>query len=179
MARIVIAGASEVGRTQINRLLASSGFDVFRVCASGSELRRVLNTCEDGIVILAGAVPDCLPNDLIADFGDGFQFLMIARPEALAACDSPRLFRLTYPCAGSAVLGAIEMLTQFHAQRLPKRSGEDMALVERAKALLMRARGLTEPEAHRHMQQHAMTHGIKMTDYAVQLLNHSEGTEES
>ena len=152
---------------------------MFRLCASGSELRRVLNTCEDGVVILAGTVPDCLPDDLIGDFGDSFQFLMIARPEALAACDSPRLFRLAYPCAGSAVLGAIDMLSQFHAQRLPKRSGEDRALVERAKALLMRIDGLTEPEAHRRMQQHAMTHGIKMTEYAVQLLKNSEGTEES
>ena len=125
MARIVIVGASEAGRTQINRLLASSGFDVFRTCASGSELRRVLNTCEDGIVILAGSVPDCLPDDLIADFGDSFLFLMIARPDSLAACDSPRLFKLTYPCAGSAVVGAIEMLSQFHTQHLPRRSGED------------------------------------------------------
>ena len=179
MARIVIVGASEAGRTRISRLLASSGFDVFRVCASGGELRRVLNTCEDGIVILAGAVPDCLPDELIGDFGEGFQFLMIARPETLAACDSTRLFRLTYPCAGSAVLGAVGMLTQFHAQLLPKRSGEDKALVERAKALLMRSCGITEPEAHRRMQQHAMTHGIRMTDYAAQLLKHSEGTEES
>lgn len=179
MARIVIVGASEAGRTQINRLLASSGYDVFRLCASGSELRRVLNTCEDGIVILAGTVPDCRPDDLIADFSDGFQFLMIARPDALAGCEEPRLFRLSYPCAGSAVLGAVEMLSQFHTQRLPRRSGEEKALVEQAKALLMRTENLMEPEAHRRMQQHAMTHGIKMTEYAAQLLKNSEGTEES
>ena len=179
MARIVIVGASEAGRTQISRLLASSGFDVFRACASGGELRRVLNTCEDGVVILAGSVPDCRPDDLIADFGESFQFLMIARPETLAACSSLRLFKLTYPCAGSAVLGAVEMLLQFHAQRLPRRFGEDKALVERAKALLMRAGGIPEAEAHRRMQQHAMTHGIKMTEYAEQLLKNSEGTEES
>ena len=43
----------------------------------------------------------------------------------------------------------------------------------------MRTCGLTEPEAHRRMQQHAMTHGIKMTEYAIQLLKDSEGTEES
>ncbi|MBR3504491.1 MAG: ANTAR domain-containing protein [Clostridia bacterium] len=179
MARIVIVGSSEAGRTQISRLLASSGFDVFRACASGSELRRVLNTCEDGIVILAGAVSDCRPDDLIADFGDSFQFLMIARPESLAACEAPRLFRLTYPCAGSAVLGAVEMLSQFHAQRLPKRTGEDKALVEQAKAHLMRTWGIPEPEAHRRMQQYAMAHGVRMTEYAAQLLKNSEGTEES
>ena len=179
MARIVIVGASEAGRTQINRLLTSSGFDVFRVCASGSELRRVLNTCEDGVVILAGAVPDGRPDELIADFGESFQFLMIARPDALAACEEPRLFRLAYPCAGSAVLGAIEMLSQFHTQRLPKRTGGDKDLVERAKALMMARESITEPEAHRRMQHYAMKHGIKMTEYAAQLLKNSEGAEES
>ena len=170
MARIVIVGASEAGRTQINRLLASSGFDVFRICASGSELRRVLNTCEDGVVILAGVVPDCRPDDVIADFSDSFQFLMIARPDALAACEEPRLFKLAYPCAGSAVLGAIEMLWQFHARQLPKRTGEDKAIVERAKALMMARESITEPEAHRRMQQYAMQHGMKMTDYAAEII---------
>lgn len=170
MARIIIAGASEAGRAQLNRLLASSGFEVFRVCASGSELRRALNACEDGIVILAGSVPNCLPDELIADFSGTFQFLMIARPESLSACDSTQLFKMAYPCPGSAVIGAIEMLSQFHAQRLPRRSGEDRALVEQAKALLMRTDGLAEPEAHRRMQQYAMRHGVKMTDYAIHLL---------
>ena len=179
MARIVIVGASEVSRTQIHRLLASSGYDVFRVCASGSELRRVLNTCEDGVVILAGAIPDCRPDDVIADFSDGFQFLMIARPEALAACESSQLFKMNYPCAGNALIGAVEMLSQFHAQRMPRRSGEEKELVEQAKELLMRTCDITEAEAHRRMQKHAMTHGIKMTEYAAQLLENSEGTEES
>ena len=179
MARIVIVGASESGRTQLNRLLASSGYGVFRACASGSELRRTLNACEDGIVILAGPLSDCPPDDLIGDFGDSFQFLMIARPEALAACESPQLFKMNYPCSGSAVLGAVEMLAQFHAQRMPRRTGEERELVEQAKAILMRTCDITEAEAHRRMQKHAMTHGIKMTEYAVQLLKNSEGTEES
>lgn len=170
MARIVIVGASETSRTQLHRLLASSGFGVFRVCASGSELRRMLNTCEDGIVILTGAVPDCLPDDLIEDFGDSFQFLLIGRPDALAACESLQVFKMAYPCPSSAVVGAVQMLSQLHAQRQPRRSGEEKALVERAKALLMRKYDIEEPEAHRRMQQHAMKLGIKMTEYANQLL---------
>ncbi|MBQ8954733.1 MAG: ANTAR domain-containing protein [Clostridia bacterium] len=170
MARIVIAGASEAGRTQLSRLLASSGFDVFRLCASGGELRRALNACEDGIVIMAGSVPGCLPDELAGDFGGTFQILLIGRPEVLAGCESAKVFKLAYPCAGSAVAGAIEMLTQLHAMRLPRREGDEKRLVERAKALLMQRYGISEPEAHRRMQQHAMRHGMKMIDYAAQLL---------
>ena len=173
MARIVIAGSSENARTQLNRLLVSSGFGVFRVCASGGELRRALNMCEDGVVILIEGVPDCLPDDLLDDFGDGFHFLLIARPEILDACESPRIFKMTSPCSGDAVVGAVGMLSQLNAQRLPKRSFDEKTLVERAKTLLMNTYHITEPEAHRRMQRYAMAHGIKMTDYAVYLLQGS------
>ena len=166
MSRIVIASASEASRNQLARLLASSGYAVFRLCASEGELRRTLAECEDGIVLVSGIQPD----EIAADFGILFQFLLIGRPEALEACESPQVFKLTYPCSGSAVIGAVEMLSQLHYMRLPHRSGGDKALVEDAKRLLMRRHGIDEPEAHRHMQQYAMQHGIKMTDYAQLLL---------
>lgn len=170
MARIVIAGASEVSRTQLSRLLASSGHRVFRACATDGELRRTLSECEDGVVIFSGGTSGGLPDDIATDFSDRFQLLLIARPEALSACESPQVFRLAYPCPGSAVIGAIEMLSQLHAMRLPRREGREKALVEDAKALLMERYQIDEPEAHRRMQQYAMRHGIKMTDYATQLL---------
>lgn len=166
MARIVIASPSEASRTQLNRLLASSGYAVYRLCVSEGELRRTLTECEDGIVLISGMQPD----DIAADFGNSFQFLLIGRPETLNACESPLVFKLSYPCPGNAVLGAVEMLSQLHYMRLPHRQGRDRALVEDAKHLLMTQYQIDEPEAHRRMQQYAMRHGIKMTDYAAQLL---------
>jgi response regulator NasT len=173
VARIVIAGTSETSRTQLSRLLASSGHSIFRLCASEGELRRTLTECEDGIVLLSGIQPD----ELATDFGNSFQFLLIGRPETLNACESARVFRLAYPCPGSAVLGAVEMLTQLHSMQMPRRQGRDRALVEDAKRLLMTQYQIDEPEAHRRMQQYAMRHGIKMTEYAAILLQNSEGTE--
>ena len=167
MPRIIIAGASEGSRTQLNRLLTTSGFGVFRLCASEGELRRSLTECEDGIVLISAINPD----DIAADFGDSFQFLMIGRPESLSACESTQVFKLAYPCAGSAVIGAIEMLSQLHYMRLPHRTGRDKARIEDAKRLLMRRYQIDEPEAHRRMQQHAMRHNMKMVDYAIEILN--------
>lgn len=166
MARIVIASPSEASRTQLSQLLASSGHSIFRICASEGELRRTLTECEDGIVLVSGMQPD----DLSTDFGNCFQFLLIGRPETLNACESPQVFKLAYPCSGSAVLGAVEMLSQLHYMRLPHRRGADRALVEDAKRLLMARYQIDEPEAHRRMQRYAMEHGIKMTDYAQLLL---------
>ena len=166
MPRIIIAGASEASRTQLNRLLTASGFGVFRLCGSEGELRRTLTECEDGIVLICAINPD----DIAVDFGDSFQFLMIGRPESLSACESTQVFKLAYPCAGSTVIGAIEMLSQLHYMRLPHRAGTDRALVEEAKRLLMAQYQIDEPEAHRRMQRYAMGHGIKMTEYAQLLL---------
>ena len=173
MSRIVIASASEAGRNQLARLLASSGYSVFRLCASEGELRRTLTECEDGIVLVSGIQPD----DMAADFEGSFQFLLIGRPETLNACESPQVFRLAYPCSGSAVIGAVEMLSQLHYMRLPHRTGRDRTMVEDAKRLLMNQYEIDEPEAHRRMQRYAMRHGIKMAEYAALLLQNSEGTE--
>ena len=170
MARIVLASASESGRAQLGRLLASSGFTVFRACASGGELRRALNACGDGVVLLAGSVPGCLPDELAADFGESFQLLLIGRPEVLAGCEAERVFKLAYPCAGSAVVAAVEMLAQLHSMHLPHRGGGEKALVEQAKALLMKKRGLSEPEAHRRLQQTAMARGLRLADLARQVV---------
>ena len=166
MPRIIIAAASEASRAQLSRLLTASGFGLFRLCVSEGELRRTLNECEDGIVVISGMQPDAIADD----FGDRFLMLLIGRPEALNACESLRVFKLAYPCPGSAVTGAVEMLSQLHYMRLPRREGRERELVEDSKRLLMSRYQIDEPEAHRRMQQYAMRHGIKMTDYAQLLL---------
>ena len=178
MARIVIAAAQEESREQLNRLLSSSGFSVFRCCASGSELRRAINECEDGIVVLMGALPDCKPDELQWDYGDRIHILLIAKPLVLESCESPEIFRLPLPLSSQALIGAVQMLSQLHQMRLPKRAGTEKETVEQAKRLLMKRHGITEPEAHRALQQYAMNHGIKMADYAAQILRASRETDQ-
>ena len=178
MARIVVASAAEESREKLSQLLASSGFAVFRCCASGSELRRTINECEDGVVVLMGLLPGCKPDELQWDYGDRIQILLIARPLVLESCEAPEIFRLPLPLSSQALVGAVQMLSQLHRMRLPKREGTEKETVERAKRLLMKRHRITEPEAHRTLQQYAMNHGVRMADYAAQILKTSKGTEE-
>ena len=178
MARIVLISQSETSRSQLSGLLASSGFRVFRSCSSGSELRRALSESEDCVVVMIGAVPDCKPDELMWDYQGSIQLLLIAKPAVLDDCESPDIFRLSLPASGQAVVGAMEMLTQLHRMRLPKRTGESKSVVEQAKALLMKQKGLSEPEAHRALQQYAMNHSMKMADFAAQIVRMSGKTEE-
>lgn len=174
MARIVIASRSEESRDRLAGLLTSSGYQVFRSCGSGSELRRALSESEDCVVVMAGLLQDCHPDELLWDYGKNLQILLIARQTALDNVDSPEIFRLALPASGQAVAGAVEMLTQLHRMRLPHRTGESRDLVTRAKELLMKREGLSEPEAHRAMQRYAMNHGMKMAEFAKRILEQSE-----
>ena len=175
MARIVIAGRSAQSREQMASLLSSSGYPVYRLCSSAGELRRVLNDCDDGLLILAGQLPDCSADELFWDYGSQVQILLIARPPVLEACGEAGVFRLALPTSQQAVLGAVEMLTQLHRMRLPRRSADEKQLVEEAKALLMRRDGLTEPQAHRMLQQAAMSRGLRMADCAAQIIKGDGG----
>ena len=178
VARIVVASAAEESRNRLSQLLASSGLPVFRCCGSGSELRRTVNECEDGVVVLAGVLPDCEPDELQWDYGDRVQILLIARPQVLESCEAPEIFRMPMPVSSQALIGAVQMLSQLHQMRLPKRAGTEKETVEQAKRLLMKRHGITEPEAHRALQQYAMNHGVKMAEYAARILQSSKGTEE-
>lgn len=174
MARIVIVSPSEDSRSKLARLLTSSGLQVFRSCSSGSELRRALSESEDCVVVMVGFMADCKPDELIWDYKDSIQILLMAKQPVLDNIDAPEVFRLALPASGQTVIGAVEMLSQLHRMRLPRRSGESKDIVDRAKALLMRQKGLSEPEAHRAMQQYAMNHGMKMADFARRILEQSE-----
>jgi len=123
---------------------------------------------------MAGTIPDCKPDDLVWDYGDSMRLLLIARQQVLDDCESREIFRLPLPVTGQAVVGAMEMLTQLHRMSMPRRTGDSRELVEKAKAILMAQKGLSEPEAHRAIQQYAMNHGIKMAEFAARIINSEE-----
>ena len=174
MARIVVVSQSDDSRSKFVRLLASSGMQVFRSCSSGSELRRALSESEDCVVVMIGFTPDCKPDELMWDYKESIQILLIAKQAVLENIESPEIFRLAMPASGQAVVGAVEMLSQLHRMRLPRRTGESKDVVDRAKAVLMKQQGLSEPEAHRAMQQYAMNHGIRMAEFAQQILEKAD-----
>ena len=179
MARIVIAGSSEQSRTQLARLLSSSGYPVYRLCTNAGELRRALNDCDDGLLILAGSLPETNADELFWDYGNQVQILLIAKPPVLEACEEDGVFRLAVPTSQQVVLGAVEMLSQLHRMRLPKRDAEARRLVDQAKRHLMQKEGLTEPQAHRVIQQYAMNQGLRMDDYARKIIKGDGGEDDA
>ena len=166
MAKIITAfGDRQIAR-QIAGALEASGLSVFRVCVTGNEVMRAFNQCNDGILVCGTSFADRTVDSLCEDLGERALVLVVGKPERLNNCEYPALFRLASPFSRSELIASVNMLVQLHAQRLPRRSGEDRALVERAKKKLMDEQHITEDQAHRLLQSESMRRGIKMTESA-------------
>lgn len=170
MVKIIVAFATDEKCAQYSSVLEEAGFPVFRRCKSGSEVKRTMNECYDGIVICSSRLPDITADSLAWDLGGRALMLVTGRPAQLELCEHPDIFRLMAPCSKGELTSAVNMLTQLHQMRLPRRSGEERKLVNKAKELLITKHGMTEPEAHHHLQKGAMNSGMKLADYAAKLL---------
>ena len=100
--------------------------------------------------------------------------LAVGKPERLAMCENPGVFKLTAPFGRGELASAVRMLMQLQTMRAPHRSAEEEQLVLHAKRLLMEVNGLTEPQAHRALQRISMNLGLRMSDSARRIINGDE-----
>ena len=170
MVKIIVAFPGEERCSQYSSALEDAGYSVFRSCQSGSEVKRTLNQCHDGIVICSYRLPDCTADGLAWDIHDHAMLLVTGRPDQLDMCECPELFRLSSPFTRGELSSAVSMLVQLYQMKLPRRSKAENETIMQAKALLMSRLDLSEPEAHRYLQQHAMNKGMKLTDFASKVL---------
>lgn len=56
----------------------------------------------------------------------------------------------------------------------PRRSPEEMEVIQQAKALLMDRNGMTEEQAHRFLQKSSMDNGTKLLQTAQTVLDSAE-----
>ena len=171
MAKIIVAFADEQQCAHIASALEESGIPVFRRCCSGAETMRALNVCEDAVMVCGTMFPDRTADDLAADASDQALMLIVGRPERLALCESTNVFRLASPFGRAELVSSVRMLLQLHEMRKPRRADEERELIDRAKRLLMKERGLNEKQAHQMLQRASMNLGLRMTECARRILN--------
>lgn len=171
MAKLIVAFGEEMQRERITAALESSGQKVSMHCRSGAEVIRTLHTYQDCVLICAPLLPDCTADMLTENAGEDTLILVAGKPERLSLCESPRLFRLTWPFARTELVSTVNMLLQLHDMRRPQRLGDERKLIDSAKLLLMRDQNISEPQAHRLLQRASMDLGIPMVESARRILN--------
>ena len=175
MARLLVAFADRQLARQIAQGLEAAGLPVFRVCSTANDARRAFNLCDDGVLICQARFPDSTADQLANDLGNRALLLAVGRAEQLGACEHPNVYTLSAPFNMRELIASANMLLQTHYKQLPHRGSDEKTLIDRAKTALMRARGLSEPEAHAWLQKESMRSGESMLRCAQRIL---QGTGE-
>lgn len=174
MDRVIVAFESEANRTRIKDMLESSGVTVRKTCRSGAEVIRSVKKMGGGIVICSYKMGDMMASDLAYNLHRIALVLAIAPATHMALCENEDLFKLPAPVTRGDLLASVRMLMQIESRyfrmMVPHRSGEDEALITRAKEVLMNRNCMTEQEAHRFLQKKSMDTGSKMVDTARMII---------
>lgn len=163
-------------------VLQSDGYRVADICASGGEALRAAGSRSFDILLVSDSLPDTTGLALAMDMlerRDCGVILITSAPEKAYVERTAGPYDITClvrPVSRSALLEAAERLDRRRTAGRPagrerlERTTERRALTARAKAVLMRVRGLSEAEAFRTLQKTSMDTGIPITHIARVIL---------
>lgn len=177
MGSILIAMPKTDDANRIAKIVQSSGLDFeVEICSNGSEILRVSNDREYGVVICSKRLRDMNYTEL-EEYLPSFFGMILLTSDASIETHSEKCVKLMYPLKRSDLIATIEMITSaFYRQRKKsrqfpkKRSLEEQQIVDRAKAVLMERNGMSEPEAFRYLQKNSMDCGRSMVESAQMIL---------
>lgn len=174
MDQVIVAFENAKSCDRIREIVESSGTASCIVCRSAAEVKRIAGKQRVSTVICGFKLPDESGEELFEDLPPSCAMLMVAVQSLLDLCQNEDIFQLPSPVSRGDLIASVRMLVQM-GHRLgkfihPQRSGEERALIDEAKALLMGRHGMTEEQAHRFLQKKSMDSGAKMVQTAKLVL---------
>lgn len=171
MNRLIVAFTADAVSERVCALLSASSIPVRAVCKSGAEVVRMARHMGGGVVVCGARLSDMTADQLYEDLEGLAYLLVVAKPEQLEHCESPRIFRLPLPVNRYDLTASVNMLEQLSQMNdAPQKPPEERELILKAKARLQREHGVTEEEAHRLLQRLSMERRVKMSQIAAEVL---------
>ena len=175
MEKVIVAFESAKSSDRVKEILESAGVSACILCRSAAEVKRVVNKQNVTTVVCGYKFADASAEELFSDLPISCAMLMVAPKSLLDLCGNGDIFTLASPVGKSDLVASVRMLTQI-GHRLerfvrPRRSDEDAAIIEEAKAVLMDRHGMSEEQAHRFLQKKSMDTGSKMVQTARMVLD--------
>ena len=171
--RIIVAFARNASREKICHLVEQCGYELRGSFRSGAEVLRVIRKMGGGVIISGYKLADMTVDELAENLDGMGQILVAASPMNLEMVENPSALRVPSPISRVAFREALDALLDRDSRqqyaRVPQRTPEETALINRAKALLI-ARGMTEAEAHSALQQRSMRNRCRLTETAQQII---------
>lgn len=174
METVIVAFENTAMCQRFSDLLESSGTARCLTCHSGDQVRRLLNKQQAYCVVCSPHLTDGPAEWLYEDLPPACSLLLVGPQHMLDACGSQEVFKLATPIRKEEALSTVRLLLQF-GRRMekfvrPRRSSAEQELVNRAKGLLMKHKGISEDEAHRTLQKRSMDSGARLFQTARQIV---------
>lgn len=178
MTSIVIVFPKIEDAKGIKNILIRNGHAVSAVCSTGAQAISQADGLNDGIVICGYKLPDMMFRQLKEYLPAGFEMLLVASRNFLEESAGSDVMSLTMPLKIHDLVNTVDLMIQNVERRRRRmktrpreRKPEEVALIKKAKALLMDRNHMTEEEAHRYIQKCSMDSGTNMVETAEMVLS--------
>ena len=178
MEQVIVAFESTKSALRVKEILESSGTASCILCASAGQVRRTVHKLHITAVVCGFKLADQGAEALFSDLPPTCAMLVLAPQNLLELLQEEDIFRLATPVSKGDLTGSVRMLLQM-GRRLertfkPRRSSEEQALIDQAKALLMERSGMSEAQAHRFLQKTSMDNSARLVQTAQMILDSAE-----
>ena len=178
MEQVIVAFENTKSAGRIKEILETSGTASCILCKTADQVRRTANKLHITAVICGFKLADQSAEALAGDLPSSCAVLVLASQNLLDLLQNDDLFQLPAPVSKGDLTASVRMLLQM-GRRLeralrPRRSPEELEVIQQAKALLMDRNGMTEEQAHRFLQKSSMDNGTKLLQTAQMVLDSAE-----
>lgn len=175
MDKVILAFEGQKTAERVREAIESSGLAACILCHSAAEVKRLVLKQRITTVICGYKLPDQTAESMLEDLPISCAVLVVAVQSMLDMIGNDGIFKLAAPVTRSDLLASVRMLMQtgrrMERPGKPQRTGEEQAIVERAKHILMDRNGMSEEQAHRFLQKESMDSGIKLVQTAQLILD--------
>lgn len=190
VAGVLIASSAEKAAERLGAALAPFGLPAPGLAGDGAAARRALAESACGLLLVNAPLRDEFGHELAlhaaAQTSAGIVLLVRAElyESAAARVEDAGVFVVAKPVDRALLAHAVRLALASHGRfealqkqnALLRRKIEDIRLIDRAKCALIQYRQMTEPEAHRCIEQLAMDTQRQSRAVAQEILLRYEGT---
>ena len=178
MDQVIVAFESSQTAERIRDILESGATASCVLCRTADQVRRAVHKLHITAVVCGFKLADQGAEALFRDLPPTCAMLVLAPQNLLELLQEEDIFRLATPVSKGDLTGSVRMLLQI-GRRLertfkPRRSSEEQALIDQAKALLMERSGMSEAQAHRFLQKTSMDNSARLVQTAQMILDSAE-----
>lgn len=177
MINVIIVFPKLENAKHIRSLLMRSGIEVTALCTTGAQALQAIEECEDGIIVCAYRFPDMFCEELKQYLPTTFEMVVIASRARYMDIKTDDIVYLSMPMKVYDLLETMNMLIDSVRRKRKKRrakprqrSKEEIFIIENAKELLEKQKGMTEEEAHHYLQKTSMDNGTNLVETAQMVL---------